>query len=445
MLRRTYLACLFFTVAGAASAAEPVFKDTGFGSAESTANSGSVETKLVSNIEAWSQEPESASGECAGSDSCSSCGKTCANSCTIDTSGTTRFYGWLNGGVLLNSSSPPSRFNGPYNAIDNDGGMFNQAYLIGEKTLDSRAAFDIGGRIDVLYGYDFFLAQSIGVEVSPDGVMKWNNQYYGLAIPQAYGQFGNEDVSIKIGHFYTPVGYEGVPAPNNFFYSKAYSYMFAGPFTHWGGLASAKLSDGWTAQGGLVNGWNALDRVHDYLAVLAGLKYTARQWWTSFTIITGNEYNNVAGLPDITPDYANRTRYSWIVDLQSGTGWEYVFHQWFGSQAEGTPSGKAALWYGIDQYLYYTFNSNWKFGGRFEWFRDQDGTRVGLNRAPNPNKPPFPGNFTSGSIGLNWTPSPNLTVRPEIRVDWFDGVNRPFADGTKVNQFLVGTDAIWSF
>ena len=41
----------------------------------------------------------------------------------------------------------------------------------------------------------------------------WNSgEYYGLAIPQLYGEIGNQDLSLKLGHFYTIVGYEGVPA-----------------------------------------------------------------------------------------------------------------------------------------------------------------------------------------------------------------------------------------
>ena len=222
---------------------------------------------------------------------------------------------------------------------------------------------------------------------------------------------------------------------------------FAGPFTHWGALATAKLADGWQAQLGLVNGWNALDRTSDHLAELVSLKYTSQQWWTSFAIVTGEEFNNDAGLPGITPTNANRTRYSWIVDWQPDDQWEYVFHQWFGSQANGTASGATAYWYGIDQYLYYRISDCWRSGLRFEWFRDQDGTRVGLNRPSNPNKPPFVGSFYSLSAGLNWTPSANFTLRPEIRADWFDGNQAigPYDDGRQNHQFLLGFDAIYLF
>ena len=46
-----------------------------------------------------------------------------------------------------------------------------------------------------------------------------------------------------------------------------------------------------------------------------------------------------------------------------------------GLQEAGAVDGSNAYWYGVDQYLYYTINDCWKAGGRFEWFRDEDGTR----------------------------------------------------------------------
>ena len=58
----------------------------------------------------------------------------------------------------------------------------------------------------------------------------------------------------------------------------------------------------------------------------------------------------------------------------------------------------------------------------------------------------FAGNFYEVSLGLNWTPTANWTVRPELRYDWFDGVSlnglRPYDAGTQDDQFLLGFDAI---
>jgi hypothetical protein len=369
------------------------------------------------------------------------------------------FEGWVNAGIVGNTSSPASKFNGPYNAVDRSNElMLNQLYFIAEKKLPcDPCCCGIGGRVDVIYGEDYFLAQSVGLETHDDGTPHWNSEYYGWAIPQAYLELGRTDLSLKVGHFYAPIGYEGLPAytqartpraAGNFFYSKSYSYQFAGPFTQWGGIVTWKISDYWETQFALTNGWDTLDREgQDNLNITAYAKYSGDSgWWTSFGIVTGDDINNPGGLP-IANDFTNRTRYSWLLSFPVGCNAQYIFHQWLGSQEAGAIGGGTALWYGIDQYLYYNINDCWKAGLRFEWFRDEDGTRVGLNRPSNPNNVPFVGNFYSLSAGLNWMPTANLTVRPEIRADWFDGAQpvQPFDDGASSNQFLLGVDAILLF
>jgi hypothetical protein len=354
--------------------------------------------------------------------------------------------GWVAGGFVGNTSGPTSKFNGPYNAIDRaNEPMANQVYMIGERVLP-QCDWGLGGRVDVLYGLDYNLAQSLGFETTPDVQPRWNSsEYYGLAVPQAYANIGTQDFSFQVGHFYSIVGYEGLMAPDNFFYTKSYSYQFAGPFQHWGGQMNWNLNESWTVQLGLVNGWDALDRMSDNAAVIGRLKYLSLDTgiWTSFALINGKEFNNAAGL-NIPNDYANRTRYSWLVGLPLTCRMDYVFHQWLGAQADGAVGGGTAYWYGLDQYLTYALNDCWKAGMRFEWFRDEDGTRVGLNRRSNPNKAPFAGNFYSASAGLNWKPTCNFTLRPEIRYDWYDGDAQrlPYDDGTDSNQLLLGLDAI---
>lgn len=361
-----------------------------------------------------------------------------------------RARGWLDGGFIGNTQDPASKFNGPYNAVDRSNEpMFNQAYLITEAVLPSDETFGVGGRVDILYGEDFLLAQSAGVEARQNFSLKWNSQYYGIAIPQAYGEIGNSKLSLKLGHFYTIVGYESVMSPLNFFYSHSYSYQFAGPFTHWGGLAKYQWTDNVEFEGGIVNGWNALDNRTDRPNFLGKVKYTSdsKLWWTSFAVVTGDEFSNVAGLPNVANVSSNRTRYSLLAGLNPTCNIEYVFHHWYGVQNDGQPFGGAALWYGIDQYLYYRMTEKWRAGARFEWFRDDDGTRIGLNRPSNPNKPPFPGSAYSLALGLNWTPIPNVLIRPEIRADWFTGnvARQPYNDGVDDYQLMIGVDAIVKF
>ncbi|HEY2249677.1 MAG TPA: outer membrane beta-barrel protein, partial [Planctomycetaceae bacterium] len=142
---------------------------------------------------------------------------------------------------------------------------------------------------------------------------------------------------------------------------------------------------------------------------------------------------------------ANRTRYSFIISKQITPRVEYVFHQWAGIQQDGAPGGGSAKWYGIDQYLCYRMNDCWRLGLRGEWFRDQEGTRVGLTEPSNPNKAPLPGSYGSLTVGANWTPQTNIMIRPELRWDTYSGSARPFDDGTKTYQLLLGCDAIVQF
>jgi hypothetical protein len=357
-------------------------------------------------------------------------------------------HGWADVGFMGNTSSPDSRFHGPYNAVDRSNEiMLNQMYLVAEKNLFD-CGCSLGGRVDLLYGEDYFLAKSIGLEARPDGSPRWNSEYYGLAVPQAYVAMGNNNLNLQLGHFYSVVGYEGVMAPANFFYSKSYSYQFAGPFTHWGGQVNWKMNDAWTLQLGVHNGWDALDRVSDDLGFIGKVRWDSRESdvWSSFAVTTGKEYNNGGGLP-IVDDFTNRTRYSWLVSLPLTCRMEYVFHHWLGFQQRGALDGGQADWYGIDQYLFYKINECWKTGLRFEWFRDEEGTRVGLNRLSNPNDPPFAGNFFSLSLGVNWSPTYNFMLRPEVRYDWYDGnaAQLPFNDGADDDQFMLGLDAILLF
>ena len=64
--------------------------------------------------------------------------------------------------------------------------------------------------------------------------------------------------------------------------------------------------------------------------------------------------------------------------------WTYVFQNDVGWQQDGVLTGStandpfaSAEWYGVNQYLFYTINDCWRAGFRAEWFRDDDGVRVG--------------------------------------------------------------------
>lgn len=87
-----------------------------------------------------------------------------------------------------------------------------------------------------------------------------------------------------------------------------------------------------------------------------------------------------------------------------------------------------------------------KAGLRFEWFRDEAGTRVGVSPdRGNPNLAPFAGSFYSLTGGINYYPHPNLTIRPEVRYDWLVGSRSPYNDGNNSNQVLAAINAYVQF
>ena len=49
--------------------------------------------------------------------------------------------------------------------------------------------------------------------------------------PQFYVEVAYNDLKVKVGHWYAPVGYEVVPTTGNFFPSLPYTFQYGEPFT----------------------------------------------------------------------------------------------------------------------------------------------------------------------------------------------------------------------
>ena len=78
-------------------------------------------------------------------------------------------------------------------------------------------------------------------------------------------------------------------------------------------------------------------------------------------------------------------------------------------------------------------------GGRFEWFRDENGTRTAQLKRPG-----FDANFFETTLGVTYTPWHSVIIRPELRVDWSPDA-RPYNDQTKKVQVVPAVDMIVRF
>lgn len=388
-------------------------------------------------------------------------------------------YGWVNGGIGANGWG--SQSNGPITFQDyNWMGQMNQLYLVNERVVDtSDGDWDLGGRIDLLYGTDYFYTVAAGLDgrrSTPDNIglpfPRWGNQFYGLAMPQLYAELGMGDHAVKFGHFYTIIGYEVVPATGNFFYTHAYTMQYGEPFTHTGILDTWTPNDQLTVYAGITNGWDNWDNglltggpifntaypgYNNNAALLAGVSFTDPEETQALTfaitsgnalgaVIADNQY--VGNLSMYSIVYTNELTDRLTYVLQSDQGWQFNR-----TDIGGQPG--TAQWYGVNQYAFYNLTEKLIAGMRFEWFRDNDGTRVvsGLRRGAwgGPSASGFKGNFWALTWGLNWLPGRNWVIRPELRYDFFtpDGSYAgamPYGKGfDQTGQFYGGCDAIWQF
>ena len=374
--------------------------------------------------------------------------------------GDTSIHGWLAQGFTINPDDPNNRFNGPLTFNDRSNEyQLNQLYFAFENIVDRcGCGWDLGGRVDLLYGTDYFFTQAAGLETHSDGTPRWNSAngprddgtaaLYGLAMPQLYAEvfapIGN-GLTIKMGHFYSIVGYESVMYTQNFFYSHSYARQYGEPFTHTGLLADYRLGDNWTLLGGFTRGWDTWEDVNDEQGFLGGLEWCRSDGCESlrFALHTGNE-------DDLGEN--NRTVYSMVYYRRLNNRAAYVMEHNFGVEdnAASRENGEVpAHWYGITNYLVWQVNCESEFGVRVEWFRDEENARVlGI-----PLEGGVGGNYVATTVGMNIYPSvcQGLQIRPELRWDWSDtefeslGVEGMYDDFTDEDQFTAAISAAISF
>jgi len=397
-------------------------------------------------------------------------------------------YGWLDVGIGANNWG--ADWNGPITFNDRSWqGQMNQLYLVNERILKDELSW--GGRIDLLYGTDYIYTVAAGLDAfrsTPDPLgltgPRWgSSRYYGLAMPQLYGELGSQDLNVKFGHFYTLIGYEVVPAIGNFFYTHAYTMQYGEPFTHTGVLGTWVPNDQLTIIGGVTNGWDNWDdgletggpiantnyaNFNSNASFLGAITFSSSDGTQALTI--ANSSGNQLGGEDIATNNSfvgNRSVTSVVYTNEFSDKLTYVYQSDFGYQAYagGNDPGyyntqgqqqSSAYWYGVNQYMFWNFTDYLIGGLRFEWFRDNNGTRVvsGL-REGSPGAGGFAGNFWAMTWGLNYLVGNNMVIRPELRYDWFSGDEGgqarnggilPYGSNLdKSGQFYGGCDVIWQF
>jgi hypothetical protein len=357
---------------------------------------------------------------------------------------------------MFNGSHPRSHFNGPVTFADRDEGQLDQLYMVGGVGGGEEDGGWFGVlRCDLMFGSNYYFTTAAGLDGTDDGNRaKWyvEDRYrYGWSMPQLYVESGYDDLHVKFGHFFSPIGYEEVQAANNFFITRSYAFQYGEPITQTGLLVSNSIDDCWSWTSGVVGGWNTFE-ANTRAAYVGGLKYCVEDSGSvAVTLVTGDD--STSNLPGVGP-FANRTMGSVVTTANFSERLTYAGQLEAGTQQEATTLQgiDRAEWYGVTQYLYYKFADCCTFGGRFEWFRDDDGFNVTGLRPGNPLVGDhFAGNFYAVSLGLNYFPCESAVFRPEVRYDWFDpssrtmGSQNPFDDNTSQRQLLYGVDLVLKY
>lgn len=396
--------------------------------------------------------------------------------------------GWANGGVTYNGNEPDNNFNGPVTFGDRASEFqLNQLNMYIQRAVATEgSSWDFGGRFDIMYGTDSIFTQAYGVPsfdvntAQPLQRSTWDldflgsnsNRFYDFALPQAYLETYipvGKGLNLKAGHFYTPIGYESVPAPDNFFYTHAYTMQYGEPFTHTGLLGNYTIDDNWAVMGGLLTGsatggWDGgWDKQLGNWSGIAGTTWTSNDKDTSL---------NIAGTYGATSETNNSTwaMYSVVLKHNINTKTHLVLQHDHGfadntyNYTTLTANAVDAEWYGINSHLYYDVSDTVVAGLRAEWFRDQNGLRVcspGRVGAATDNQGvsyAAAGNFLSTcapatyyqiTAGVTWKPYSWLRLRPNVRYDWVEDSHgyTPFLNGGKptTDQILFSTDFTVTF
>lgn len=267
----------------------------------------------------------------------------------------------------------------------------------------------IGYRMDVVYGTDGPDTQAFG---NPPGNWdyqnNWENGKNGWAMPQLYlhGDLGK--IRYKLGHFFTPVGYETVTAPNNFFYSHAHTMFNSEPFTHTGVLTEFQTSQDATVYLGWSLGWDSgFAQSENGNNGIAGV---AKNLTEDIALTYMSTFGNLGWRGE---GYSH----SIVLDMALTENLSYVLQSDYVNTSSLVDTGDDI---GLNNYLIYRIDDCLSLGARLEWWRDNSVSK------------------NSFTVGANWRPGKGLfLLRPEVRTDWIP------ADDYSETAF--GVDAIVEF
>ena len=326
------------------------------------------------------------------------------------------FGGWIDVGVYTNSHGFNN--NGPVSTDSRrrTDVVMNQLYLSAEKEMDTRRGFDWGACADFVYGAHAGSMQTY--DGSFDANWGLNRHGYAMSAYKLYGTLGYRDLSVKVGKFVTTIGWEASASKDSFFYSHSYCYWIE-PATHMGALATYDLTNRLSLNAGWVTGMDSsFANPYGNQGVLTGFEYALTDNATvHYWLSTGRQFDYDAQdyfIQSICLEWAVTNRFTYVLQ--------------YNLRNDNYDAGNRESAYGINNHFLYKLNDRWGVGTRFEWLRNNSGLFT------NDNGVHLLGDFYQVTLGLNWNPKKNVSIRPEVRYDWCKKVT-PFGNSTSFGGF----------
>lgn len=392
------------------------------------------------------------------------CGESCGEGCGESASGCTDglftvngrklglFGDWGNGVTLGGwtqfgyQNGPDGAFtgNGTFNNVNFGPGAglgnakewnnfnLNQQGLYLNKTADGSNGIGFGYRAEMIYGVDGNEAQSFGNNPGRyDYLNGWDHGPYEWALPQLYAEVAVGDLSVKVGHFYTIVGYEVIPSGGNFFLSRQLTFYNSEPFTHTGALATYKAGDNLSVMGGWTAGMDTgFDRQRGGNSFLGGFIYNiSEDTVLTYTMTAGNlgwRGNGSINSIILTQNWSDKFSTVHQFDVLGSNN-----PSSFSGPDPNAGGGVANNSTGLINYAFYQVSDKVKAGVRQEWYK-ADGI-----------------SYNTMTYGFNYFAMENLVIRPEIRQMWAPGTTNGGAQAVGhhdlFNSTVLGIDAVLTY
>jgi hypothetical protein len=335
--------------------------------------------------------------------------------------------GWVESSFTA-SSAPDNNLPMGFNYLANEFAVQQNWLRIDRAVVTSGMTEpSIGFRSDtILPGIDYRFTLARGIFNSQLTARHGLPNTYGIDPIQFYGEAYFPTVArgldIKVGRFFAIYGVETNDAVSNALASHAYTFIYD-PFTHTGVLTTAKLTDTWTVQAGLVLGSDIFIDPADEPTFTGSIRWTRSDQRDTvlLSVIAGsgrfNQARNFHNPEVLDVVYTHQFSPRLTYNLEGLLG--YTTH---------VPDIGTAHWFGTINYLTYNLTPRLSATTRLEFFDDEQGQRTG-----------FPGLYSAVTAGLWFRPRKAILFRPEVRYDYNDE-SRPFEG--KHGLFTATTDVI---